>query len=371
MIRLADPALGEAEIEQASEVLRSGHLVQGARVAAFEGALGAFLGVPNALAASSGTAALHLALLALGVGPGDAVLVPAFTFPATANVVELVGARPVFVDVKPDTYCLDPNLFDRAIDEWDGPERLRAAIPVHEFGAPCDLAALGARADRAGLVLVEDAACALGTRWQGRHVGTFGALGCFSWHPRKAITTGEGGAVCTADPALAERVALLRNHGIRRGGAEGWDLVLPGLNYRLTEFQAALGQGQLARFGETLALRRELVAHYRQSLEGVPGLRLPAKVEGHAWQTFMVVLPPGVERSAVAARLHADGIEAGAGAQAVPLLTYYREKYALPADRFPVAAELFRQGLALPLHPRLTPRDVARVATSLRKALSP
>lgn len=369
MIRLADPGLGPAEIEAAAAVLRSGMLVQGKHVAAFEAALASFTRSPHVLAVSSGTAALHLSLLALGVGPGDAVVVPAFTFPATANVVELVGARSVFVDVDPKTYCLQTSLLERTIDSWTGPERLRAVIPVHEFGAPCDLTAIGMLAGKAGLAVIEDAACALGAFWEGRHVGAAGALGCFSWHPRKAITTGEGGAIATSDPSLRERIALLRNHGIRRSGADSWDLAEPGLNYRLTEFQAALGEVQLAKFGETLERRRRLAATYLRELSDIPALRLPLGIEGHAWQTFMVVLPEAAPRSGVIDRLRSAGVEAGAGAQAVPLLTYYREKYGLSGDQFPVAAELFVRGLALPLHPRLTDEDAASVCAALRRTL--
>lgn len=371
MIRLAEPRFEEADLEAVCRVLRSGRLVQGEQVGQFEEGVAAYTGAPHVAAVSSGTAALHVSLLAMGIAPGDAVFVPAFTFPATANVVELVGARPVLVDVDPATYCVTPAALGQAVESWPGPEKPRAVIPVHEFGAPCEMDELCVVAKGRGLAVVEDAACALGTRWNGRHVGTFGDLGCFSWHPRKAITTGEGGAVTTGDPDLHRRVCLLRNHGQERRADGSVDFVLPGLNCRLTEFQAVLGAAQLARFPAELEIRRGLARHYLQELRGVPGLRLPRPVSGHAWQTFLVVLPEGTDRGAVIRALAAAGIEANLGAQALHRLAYYRERYGYRREDYPVAAELFERGLALPLHASVSEADASHVARSLREALQP
>ena len=216
MIRLTEPGISQAELDAVSAVLKSGMLVQGKQVNAFEQAPESYIGAKHVAACSSGTAALHLSLTAMGVGRGDAVFAPAFTFPATVNAVEHLGARPVLVDVDPGTYCMTASGLKAALSAWRGPENPSSVIVVHEFGAPCEMDKIMAHADMAGLSVVEDAACALGTRYQGQHVGTFGKTGCFSWHPRKAITTGEGGAVATSDKALYRRLAMLRNHGIEK-----------------------------------------------------------------------------------------------------------------------------------------------------------
>ena len=369
MIRLVEPQIGEEEFRAVREVLSTGMLIQGKRVAEFEAVLAEFMGATQVLAVSSGTAALHLALAALGIGPGDAVFVPAFTFPATANVVELQRARPVFVDVDPETYCITEATLREAIRTWAGPERPRAVMPVHEFGAPCPMDDIMSVAREFGLVVIEDAACALGTVYHGRHVGTLGEIGCFSWHPRKAITTGEGGAVVTQDAKLHDRVSLLRNHGMQRNGDGMVDFVAPGFNYRMTEFQAVLGTSQLRRFEQALAARRSLAVLYRCELSGVPGLRLPADIPGHSWQTFMIVLPEGVRRKAVIAHLHSNGIESNLGAQALHLLSYYGEKYGYYRQQYPVAAELYERGLALPIHGALSQKSGAFIAAAIKEAM--
>ena len=371
MIRLAVPPIAESDVQAVAEVLRSGMLVQGKQVAAFERAVGEYVGAPQVVATTSGTAALHLALLALGVDQGDAVFVPAFTFPATANVVEQVGARPVLVDVDPGTYCMTPEALEKALQEWDGTEQPRAVIPVHQFGAPCDAVGICMIADRTGLWVVEDAACALGTRVGTSHAGTIGRVGCFSWHPRKAITTGEGGAVVTADDGLAGRLRTLRNHGIERQSDGSVDFVVPGLNYRMTDIQAALGRGQLSRFDAILAVRKRLAEEYLRRLAGVPGLDLPAPVPGHAWQTFMVVFPAWTDRREIIGKLRERGVEANLGAQALHLLRFYREAYGYGRDDFPVSAKLCERGLALPLHGEMTERHVKTVCDALQEVLVP
>jgi dTDP-4-amino-4,6-dideoxygalactose transaminase len=219
----------------------------------------------------------------------------------------------------------------------------------------------------AGLVVIEDAACALGTTFAGRQVGTFGQAGCFSFHPRKAITTGEGGAVVTNDPEICEAVTLLRNHGLKRCADGAFDLVSPGLNWRMTEFQASLGLSQLKRFQVALGIRQRIASLYLEELRELHGLQLPAAVPGHAWQTFMVVLPQHVSRSVVTRELHNRGVEAGVGAYAVHLLSYYRERYRYDPDDFPVAKTLYSRGLALPLHDSLGEDDVRIVIRALRE----
>lgn len=373
MLRLSLPHIDAAAIAAVGEVLRSGQLVHGAQGDAFEAELQQWLGVKHAVLVSSGTAALHLALLALDIGPGDAVLVPDFTFPATANVVLLSGATPVLVDVDVRSYCVTPAALEAAIAAWCGPQRLRALMPVHEFGQPVDIAAVRAIAQRHGLRVVEDAACAIGASvggsMGGKKVGTMGDIGCFSLHPRKTLTTGEGGILATNDDALARRLRRLRSHGMERGAA-GVTFHEAGLNYRLTDFQAALGRAQLPHLAGWIEARRALAKAYREALaplERAGRLTLPADHPGHSWQTFMVVLADGIDRGAEIRALAGQGIEANLGAQCVSAQPAFAA--CVPAGGSPVAQRLFRQGLALPFCEQYGAAEVARVAAALASVL--
>jgi perosamine synthetase len=368
MLRLSLPNIDDAAIAVVAEVLRSGQLVQGTQVAAFEAELQQWLGCRHAVLVSSGTAALHLALLAGGIGPGDAVLVPDFTFPATGNAVRLVGALPVLVDVDPASYCVTAAALEAALDAWRGPQRLRAVMPVHEFGHPVDMASLHALAQRRGLFVVEDAACAIGARAGERLAGTLGDVGCLSLHPRKTLTTGEGGVLLTDTDALAARLRRLRNHGMERT-AQGLVFHEAGYNLRLTDFQAALGRAQLPRLSQWIAQRRTLALAYRQALAPLVArgvLTLPAEHPGHSWQTFMVVLANGVNRAALARRLADDGIEVNLGAQCLSALPSFQDV----AVASPVALRLYAQGLALPFCERYGTDEVARVVAALGVALA-
>jgi perosamine synthetase len=348
LIRLARPDVGDEEAAAVAEVLASGQLTMGPRVAEFEAELARACDVEHAVAVSSGTAALHLAVLALGLGEGDEVLVPAYTFPATANVVALAGARPVLVDVVPETYTIDPERAEAAVTP-----RTRAVLAVHLFGRPAPLDALP------DLPILEDAAGALGARRRGRPCGGLGVAGCLSFHPRKIVTTGEGGAVTTDDPAVADAVRSARHHGWQ--APEYRDLPAPGLNYRLSDILCAVGIPQVRRLDELLATRERVAAGYAERLAGV--VELPAADEGdtHGWQAYVV----GVDRrDDVLAALRAEGIEAQIGTYALHLLGAYRDQ-----GDFPGAARAFERALALPLHSRLTDADLDRVADALIRAL--
>ena len=218
MLKLSQPNIDENAIAAVADVLRSGQLVHGSEGEAFEKALAQYLGCAEVLLVSSGTAALHVALMALDIGFGDAVIVPDFTFPATANVVAMVGARPVIVDVAPGTDTMSVEKLEAVVKSWKGPERLKVVMPVHEFGCPAEMDAIRRLAQTYDLAIVEDAACALGARYKGSKVGALGDIGCFSFHPRKTLTTGEGGALATNDVGLAARIRRLRNHGMERVG---------------------------------------------------------------------------------------------------------------------------------------------------------
>lgn len=366
MIKLSQPSFGDSEIEAVAEVLRSGMLVQGKKVNDFENSFAKYTGSLYAVAVSSGTAALHLALLSLNIGAGDAVIVPDFTFPATSNVVELVGAKTVLVDVNPTTYCISIDSLKQKIQNWQGPERLKAIMIVHEFGAPANMHEIIRMAKEHNLKVIEDAACALGTTWGEKHVGTFGDIGCFSLHPRKAITTGEGGMMTTDDERIYNLLLKLRNHGIERDPNGTIDYMMPGLNYRMTEFQAVLGHIQLDKFNQILEIRKALASKYHQLFSSLSLIQLPEQIIGHSWQTYMIVLPDYCDQREAINYLRENGIEVNFGANALHMLTYYKKKYELPDSSFPVSSTLYNKGLALPLHPFLTTQEQQYIFDTLK-----
>jgi perosamine synthetase len=348
-VRLGRPDVGAAELDEVAEVFESGMLTMGPKVGEFEAGLAEACEVEHALAVTSGTAALHLAVLALGLEPGDEILVPAYTFPATANVVALAGLKPVLVDVDTETMNLDPAKITI------GP-RTKAILAVHLFGRPAALEELPAE-----LRVLEDAAGALGARRRGRACGGLGLLGCLSFHPRKIVTTGEGGAVTTNDAAIAAAVASLRNHG--------WhslvppDMPAPGFNYRLSDILCAVGLPQLRRLDELLAERTRIAEGYAERLAHLP-LLLPSADAGdvHGWQAYVIQLD---RRDDVLAGLRAQGIEAQIGTYALHLLGAYHDQ-----GDFPAAGRVFERALALPFHTRLTDADLDRVAEALDKLVS-
>ena len=362
-IPLARPAIGEEEIASVARVLRSGALVQGVEVAALEEEFRRRTGAAEAVAVANGTMALELALRALDIGPGDEVIVPAFSFMATANAVENRGATPVFVDVEPHTWNMDPALAAAAITP-----RTRALLPVHEFGLCCAVRELRSLADAHRIVLLEDAACAIGSERDGLHAGRSGVLGAFSLHPRKVITSGEGGIVVTDDPELARSLRIFRNHGIAPGSTPPV-FVAAGTNARMTDFQAALALPQLRRLDESVALRTRIAHMYLDGIR-IQGAQLPAVPAGVRpnWQTFHLVLPHTIPRDAAIARLASTGIGTNAGAQCMPAQPYYRNKYAFDAaSRFPNAWNAWKQGLAIPLFESLKDEQVDRVIRELNR----
>jgi dTDP-4-amino-4,6-dideoxygalactose transaminase len=374
-VPLTDIAVPEQDVQAVLDCLESGWLTMGPRTSAFEQALGEFVGTPNAVTVSSGTAALHLACLAAGLGPGDEVIVPAFTFVASAAAARYVGATPVLCDVcSPTDFTLDPADVAQRITP-----RTKAVIAVHFCGYPARLAELRELCDDHGLVLIEDCAQAIGatTDGAGQQVGTIGELGAFSFFSKKQLCVGEGGMVSCAAGEHAERVRLLRSHALtsstwdrHRGHDPAYDIVDIGFNYRLDEPRAALGLSRLGRLPEALRARRETVRSYRERLAGIDGLELcfgDEDVERSSHFAFPVLVSDRERRDRFRDQLKEAGIQT-TWYPALHSFTEYRA-YA-PADGLPAAAEVASRHCALPLSSTTTPEEVEIVVEAVRTALA-
>ncbi len=363
--------IDEDDIAAVVDVLRSDWLTTGPRVAEFEGALAAATGAREAVAVSSGTAALHLTMLALRIRPGDEVIVPTLTFAASANCVVYCGGTPVFADVDAETLLIDPADVARRITS-----RTRAIVAVDFAGQPCDYAALRALADHHGLALVADACHSLGAAERGRPTGSLADLTCFSLHPVKNITTGEGGAITTDDELLARRLRSLRNHGVtsdrrerEETGAWFYELVELGFNYRLTDFQCALGQSQLRKLPAWIERRQELARLYDTAFAGRPGIgRLAVRPDiSHAYHLYVVRV---AERDRVYGALRDVGIGANVHYIPVHLHPYYRDRFGTGEGLCPVAEAAYAEILSLPLFPQMEDEDAAFVVEALNAAVA-
>lgn len=365
-IPLASPDINDSDISEVIRVLKSGMLVQGPEVEALEKKIASFIGVKHCIAASNGTATLHLSLLAMGIGAGDEVIVPAFSYIATANVVELTGAATVFVDIDIETFNINVAAVEKAITP-----KTKAIIVVHEFGLSAAISEIRAIADTFNLPVIEDAACALGAIHHGKHVGAFGKVGSFSLHPRKAISSGEGGLITTDDDDLSEKLRILRNHGISMKDGK-MDFVAAGFNYRMTDFQAALVVSQLKRLTGILNAKNKLADVYFEELDA-SRVQLPSVPAGsdHTWQTFHVLLPDDLDQMQVISQLRSRGVGTNYGAQCIPYQTYYTEKYNLDcAATFPNALRSYKKGLALPIYEKLSREDIQYISQQLNEITS-
>jgi perosamine synthetase len=364
-IPLAKPVLGQDEERAVIEVLRSGQLSLGPRIAEFERLFAARVGAEHACAVSSGTAGLHLALRAVGVGAGDEVITSPFSFVASANAAVYEGARPVFADIDPVTLNLDPAAAEAAITP-----RTKAILPVHIFGYPADMPAFERIAEGHGLGIVEDACEALGAvhgDGDGVAVGGRGHPAVFGFYANKQITTGEGGMVTLGDGELKERIDSERNQG--RAADMGWlDHDRLGFNYRLSDIACALGIAQLGRLEEMLEGRARVAGWYREALAGIDGLGLPCVDMGgdrRGWFVFVVQLPAGVERDAVLHRLAENGVQSKPYLPAIHLMSYYRERFGHRPGQFPVCESVAERSLALPFFAEMTASQVEKVAGEL------
>ena len=371
-IPYALPLIGEAEIQAVTDVMRSDWLTTGAQTKRFEADFAHFVEAPHAVALNSCTAALHLALLAAGVGPGDEVITTPLTFCATVNTILHVGATPVLADIDPVTLCLDPHAAEAKITP-----RTKAIVPVHYAGHPAEMDAFLALASRHGLAIIEDAAHAVGTSYRGRKVGAIGDYTAFSFYATKNLTTAEGGMLTTADPEAADRIRVMGLHGISRdawkrytaAGSWYYEVETAGFKYNMTDMAAALGLAQLARFDAMQAVRCGYVARYNQAFAAEPAIQLPpaadsARGDVHAWHLYAIRLNPEavtIDRDALIEELKLAGV--GTSVHFIPITHhpfYQRTLGVTPADT-PIASDTYSRILSLPLYPKLTPDDVERV----------
>ena len=377
-IPITKPFFGSEELQALRIPLETGWVAQGPFVGQFEEKFSAFTGVRFSVATSSGTAALHLAVATLGLRPADEVIVPAFTWVSTANAVEYMGATPIFCDIDLNTFNLNPDHIDALITP-----RTVGIIPVHLFGLCADMGPILEIARKHALWVVEDAACAFGSRYQGAHAGTFGDMGCFSFHPRKSITTGEGGMLTTQSEDYDRLARTLRSHGASQPEAGQAAPLLGdhhylGYNYRMTDLQGALGCAQMERATWLLAQRARCVALYDRLLADVEWLTTPSAPEGylHGFQAYVCLFRPEElalenldrlhrQRNELMARLEAKGISTRQGTHAPVTLAYYASKYGLQPEQFPSAFVADRLSLALPLYPQMTEGEQREVVREL------
>lgn len=372
-IPISRPDIGEEEWQALREPVMTGWLTQGPKVEAFEKAFAQRHGVKYALAATSCTTALHLILTALGIGPGDEVIVPAFTWVATANVVLYCGAIPVFVDVDRTTFNIDVTQISKKLSR-----RTKAILPVHLFGLCADIDAISEAAP--DITIIEDAACASGSDYKRRPAGSLGLAAAFSFHPRKSITTGEGGMVTTNNEELAQKVNSLRNHGAsiseekRHQDFQPYhlpDFNLLGFNYRMTDLQGAVGIVQLSKLDSFIEERRKWAVYYTQELADLPWLRTPFVPVGyrHGWQAYVCYIDESkspMTRNEIMGILHAKGISTRPGTHAVHMLGLYRSRFDLRPDDFPAAYDCDRYSMAIPLHNRMVAEDYAYVVKAIK-----
>ena len=364
-MRLNVPLTGEAEAAAVREVILSGFLTQGPRTAAFEETVRTYISARHAAAVSSATTGLHLALVALGVQPGDEVIVPGLSFPATANAVIQQGAIPVFVDIDESTFNLDPTLLEQAITD-----RTRVVMPVHAFGLCADMDPIMTIARTHALPVLEDAACALGGTYGGRYAGTLGTAGVFSFHPRKIITTGEGGMITTDDDDLAARIGVLRAHGAIRGELF-MEFVDAGFNYRLSDVHAAIGLVQMTRLDEIIAGRRNAADALTERVAGIEGVTPPSTPAGteHTYQSYVVLLDDDIDRDEVVRRMRSRDVETTLGTYGMHLQPAFRERFGITDAQLPHTTRAHHQALTLPLYPQLTPTDLDIIADALRASI--
>ena len=362
LTRLSKPTFNNNTILEIKKIFKSGNLVQGVYVNKFEKIICQYLNARYTVVVSSGTSALHLSLLALGIRRGDEVIIPAFSYIATANVIELVGASPILVDIDLDNYCIDPKKIEKKITN-----KTKAIMPVHEFGNVADLKEILKIANKYKIPVIEDSACAIGSSLNNKKVGTFGDFGCFSFHPRKLITTGEGGAIIFKDKKFLNKLRYLRNHGIKinkfNNSIEG-----AGFNYRMTEFQAAIGIEQIKKLNKILKHNQKLGIYYFRYLKDINWINFP-KIKNSTkvnFQSFHIILHKSINRNNLIKFLKFNQIEANLGAQAIHSQKFYKKKYKFKNIHFPNAYKAYTKGLVLPIGLHISIGDVKKITNTIK-----
>ena len=372
------PSITEAEIREVSETLRSGWITSGPRVAAVEKEFSRYVSAPFGIAVTSGTAGFHILLQALGIGPGDEVITPSLTWPSPVNMMEFVGARPVFADIDRATLQLDPASVERALTP-----QTKAIVPVHFAGQPCDLDAFQALCEKHELILIEDAAHAIGTEYRGQRIGSRKNAAVFSFHAIKNLTTGEGGLITVSDEKLRDRLLSLRFHGVdqdawkryAREAVKGYDLFEPGWKYNLTDLQAAVGLAQLRRIEEMNARRKKLAERYDRLFDETPEIIRPAKVpypSSHAWHLYTVLIDPertGLTRDDFREEMRKRNIGTGLHFLAVHELSFYKERYRPAPELLKNSEYVASRIVSLPLFPDMQEEDVVGVVEEIRNIL--
>lgn len=372
-IPLIRPVFDASEFEALRRCLESGHVTQGPFVAEFENRFASIHNTRHAFAVTSCTTAMHAALLAIGITSGDEVIVPAFTWVSTANVVEHVGARPIFADIGFDDFNIDPAKIESLITP-----RTKALIVVHLFGLMANMDSIIFIARRHGIAVIEDAACATGSMYRGLYAGGFGDVGCFSFHPRKVITTGEGGMITTNDDSIAHRISVLRNHGITPNSAQNpWTMPHIGTcghNFRLSDIQASIGFAQLSKMDDILKERKRIACRYTELFAQLSDLALPIEpaYARHTWQSYVVRLTDGgiSRRNNIIKYLHDNGIQTRPGTMAVHRLDFYSFKYNTNENDCPIATECENTTITLPLFHNMSDEDIFCVYNNLKIALT-
>lgn len=368
MIPLVSPKINFNGVKkEIKRILESGILTKGPKVKQFEEMISQYVGTKYTFATTSCTTALHLSLVALGIGPGDEVLVSDFTFPATANVVVQCGARPVFVDIDLDTYNIDLNDLERKITK-----KTHAIIPVDAFGCPVDMISIMKIAKKYKLFVVEDAACALGAEYKNKKSGSVGDVGCFSFHPRKSITTGEGGMIVTNNNKLAKRITILRDHGGVFSKKKGfYSFEMAGFNYRMTEIQALIGIYQMKNIDRIINQKRKLAKIYSKKLSDIKWISIPRDIPygKHAFQSFVILLDKKINRNEVIKKMRKMGIETTLGTYALHAQPFFMKNYGYKPGGLKNSFEAFGRTLTLPLYIGLTEKQINYIFKSLKEII--
>ncbi len=365
-MRLNIPFTDERELEEISKVLATGYLTQGPKTAEFEQKVAEYIGCKYAFAMSSCTTALHLSLVVVGIQPGDEVLVSDFTFPATANVVVQLGAKPVLVDIDLDTFTMNPEDLQSKISG-----KTKAIIPVDAFGCAANYDPILKIAAENNLPIIEDAATAIGAKYNDRFCGNLTTLGCFSFHPRKVITTGEGGMITTNNPALVEKIKLLRSHGGVKVGS-WYKYEAAGFNYRLSDIQGAIGVAQMEKLPGIILRKRELAQALSQRLAGIPGIQTPAEPKwgGHIFQSYVIMVAKNTNRDDVVEKMKERGIETTLGTYALHDQPFFQREFGYRSGELSNSHSAYQQTITLPLYPQMNEADLDLIMASLQDILA-